>query len=44
MNCPIDQETMEISGTKRIEEAIETLKSLEEAKVCSSISPGKSWK
>ena len=33
MNCPIDQETMEISGTKRIEEAIETLKSLEEAKV-----------
>ena len=33
MNCPIDQETMEISGTKRIEEAIETLKSLEKAKV-----------
>lgn len=33
MNCPIDQETMEISGTKRIEEAIQTLKSLEEAKV-----------
>ena len=33
MNCPMDTETMEISGTKRIEEAIETLKSLEEAKV-----------
>jgi phosphoglycerate kinase len=33
MNCPIDPDTMEISGTKRIEEAIETLKSLEEAKV-----------
>ena len=33
MNCPIDPETLEISGTKRIEEAIETLKSLEEAKV-----------
>jgi len=33
MNCPIDPETMEISGTKRIEEAIETLKSLEDAKV-----------
>jgi len=33
MNCPIDPETMEISGTKRIEEAIETIKSLEEAKV-----------
>ena len=33
MNCPMDPETMEISGTKRIEEAIETLKSLEEAKV-----------
>ncbi len=33
MNCPIDSETMEISGTRRIEETIETLKSLEEAKV-----------
>ena len=33
MNCPIDPETMEISGTKRIEEAIETIQSLEESKV-----------
>lgn len=33
MNCPIDPDTMEISGTKRIEEAIETLKSLKDAKV-----------
>jgi phosphoglycerate kinase len=33
MNCPIDSNTMEISGTKRIEEAIETLQSLKEAKV-----------
>ncbi|EPA04968.1 phosphoglycerate kinase [Candidatus Nitrosarchaeum limnium] len=33
MNCPIDPETMEISGTKRIEEAIETIKSLEDAKL-----------
>ena len=33
MNCPIDQDTLEISGTKRIEEAIETLQSLKEAKV-----------
>ncbi len=33
MNCPIDSETMEISGIRRIEETIETLKSLEEAKV-----------
>lgn len=33
MNCPIDPQTMEISGTKRIEEAIETLKSLKDAKV-----------
>ncbi|MDH3313010.1 MAG: phosphoglycerate kinase [Nitrosopumilus sp.] len=33
MNCPIDPDTMEISGTKRIEEAIETLQSLKEAKV-----------
>ena len=33
MNCPIDPETMEISGIKRIEEAIETIKALDEAKV-----------
>jgi phosphoglycerate kinase len=33
MNCPIDPDTLEILGTKRIEEAIETLKSLESAKV-----------
>ena len=33
MNCPIDPETMEITGTKRIEEAIETIQSLKEAKV-----------
>jgi phosphoglycerate kinase len=33
MNCPIDPETLEILGTKRIEEAIETLQSLKEAKV-----------
>lgn len=33
MNCPIDPETMEITGTKRIEEAIETIRSLEESKV-----------
>jgi len=33
MNCPIDPETMEITGTKRIEEAIGTIKALEKAKV-----------
>ncbi len=33
MNCPIDPETHEISGTSRIEEAIETLQALKEAKV-----------
>ncbi|MFB1006798.1 MAG: phosphoglycerate kinase, partial [Nitrosopumilus sp.] len=33
MNCPIDPETGEILGTKRIEEAIETLESLKESKV-----------
>ena len=33
MNCPMDPKTMEISGTKRIEEAIETLQSLKDAKV-----------
>jgi phosphoglycerate kinase len=33
MNCPIDPETMEILGIKRIEETIETLKSLKDAKV-----------
>ena len=25
MNCPIDPETLEISGTKRIEEIVETI-------------------
>ena len=33
MNCPIDPETLEILGTKRIEETIETLKALKDAKV-----------
>jgi len=33
MNCPIDPDTLEILGTKRIEETIETLESLKEAKV-----------
>ena len=33
MNCPLNPETMEISGTKRIEETIETLESLGDAKV-----------
>ncbi|MFB5646474.1 MAG: phosphoglycerate kinase, partial [Nitrosopumilaceae archaeon] len=33
MNCPIDPETMEISGTKRIEETTETIEALSEAKV-----------
>ncbi len=33
MNCPIDMNTMEISGKKRIEEAIETIKSLSQSKL-----------
>lgn len=33
MNCPIDSDTMEISGTKRIEEATETIQALSDAKV-----------
>ena len=33
MNCPIDNETLEISGTKRIEETVETLDSLKESKI-----------
>ncbi len=33
MNCPIDPTTMEILGTKRIEETIETIKSLKDSKV-----------
>ena len=33
MYCPIDPKTLEISGTRRIEEVIETLQSLKEAKV-----------
>jgi len=33
MNCPIDSDTMEISGTKRIEEIIETIKALDQTKL-----------
>ena len=33
MNCPIDSATGEITGSKRIEEATETIKALSEAKV-----------
>jgi phosphoglycerate kinase len=33
MNCPIDPETMEITGTKRIEEAIDTIESLKDSKL-----------
>ena len=33
MNCPIDPETMEISGTKRIEEAIKTIEALKDSKL-----------
>ena len=33
MNCPIDLNTMEISGIKRIEEAIETIKALDQTKL-----------
>ena len=33
MNCPIDTETLEISGTKRIEETVETIDALNNAKI-----------
>jgi len=33
MNCPIDPDTMEISGKKRIEEATETINALKGAKI-----------
>jgi phosphoglycerate kinase len=33
MNCPIDPDTMEISGRKRIEEATETINALKGAKI-----------
>jgi len=33
MNCPIDPETLEISGTKRIEETVETIDSLKNSKL-----------
>jgi len=33
MNCPIDPDTMEISGTKRIEEAIVTINALDQSKL-----------
>ena len=41
MNCPINSETMEISGTKRIEEATETIKDLENAKVVAASHQGR---
>ena len=33
MNCPINPDTMEISGTKRIEEATESINAMNEAKI-----------
>jgi phosphoglycerate kinase len=33
LNCPINPETMEISGSKRIEEATETINSIKDAKI-----------
>ena len=33
MNCPIDPNTMEISGTRRIEEASETISAIKDAKL-----------
>jgi len=33
MNCPIDPDTLEISGAKRIEEIVETINSLNNAKI-----------
>ena len=33
MNCPIDTETLEISGTERIEEIVETVYALNNAKI-----------
>ena len=33
MNCPIDPDTMEISGTKRIEEAAETIRFFDDSKL-----------
>jgi len=33
MNCPIDPNTMEIIGTKRIEEAITTINAIKDSKL-----------
>ena len=33
MNCPMDPQTMEISGTRRIEEATETIQAIKDAKL-----------
>jgi len=33
MNCPIDPNTMEISGTKRIEEATTTINAIKDSKL-----------
>ena len=43
MNCPIDTETLEISGTERIEEIVETVYALNNAKNCNCVTSGKSW-
>ena len=41
MNCPIDTETLEITGTKRIEETIETIESLNDAKIVMASNQGR---
>ena len=44
MNCPIDPETNEILGTKRIEESIETLEIIKRFQSSDSITSRKSRK
>ena len=41
MNCPIDTETLEISGTKRIEEIVETIHALNNAKIVIASNQGR---
>ena len=41
MNCPINPDTMEISGTKRIEEATESINAMHDAKIVVSSHQGR---
>ena len=43
MNCPIDPDTMEITGSRRIEEAAESILALKGAKIVVASHQGQGW-